>query len=71
MIPVIKKDGCVRICGDYKVTVIRIKATPLQKIEELFDAVGGTWQEFFKSGQISCIYISLIATRQSITRVCN
>uniref|UniRef100_A0A1X7VL89 Reverse transcriptase domain-containing protein n=1 Tax=Amphimedon queenslandica TaxID=400682 RepID=A0A1X7VL89_AMPQE len=43
-IPVIKQDGNVRICGDYKVTVNQVSPTetyPLPRVEDLFTALSG------------------------------
>ena len=46
IVPVVKKDGSVRICGDYKVTVNQVAKTdtyPLPRIEDLFASLtGGT-----------------------------
>ena len=44
IVPVIKVDGSVRICGDYKVTVNRaakVEKYPIPRIEELFTALAG------------------------------
>ena len=44
IVPVIKADGNVRICGDYKVTVNRVSkldAYPLPRVEDLFTALAG------------------------------
>ncbi|XP_053619708.1 uncharacterized protein K02A2.6-like [Plodia interpunctella] len=44
IVPVIKKSGEIRICGDYKVTVnpkLRREPYPLPRIEELFAALSG------------------------------
>ena len=42
--PIVKQDGTLRICGDYKLTVNKIAKAdvyPLPKIEELFTALTG------------------------------
>ena len=39
-----KRDGSVRICGDYKITLNRVlksEVYPLSRIEELFTALAG------------------------------
>ena len=44
IVPVIKSDGSVRICGDYKVTVNRVAKVdsyPLPRIDDLFALLAG------------------------------
>ena len=44
IVPVLKSDGTVRICGDYKVTVNTVAKPdvyPLPRIEDLFNKVAG------------------------------
>ena len=44
IVPVMKTDGHVRICGDYKITVNRaakIEKYPIPRIEELFASLAG------------------------------
>ena len=44
IVPVMKSDGRVRICGDYKVTINRaakLETYPIPRIEELFTALSG------------------------------
>ena len=44
IVPVIKRDGNVRICGDYKVTVNRaakLDKYPIPRIDELFTSLSG------------------------------
>ena len=44
IVPVIKSDGSVRICGDYKVTVNRVAKVdsyPLLQINDLFASLAG------------------------------
>ena len=44
IVPVAKRDGSVRICGDYKITLnqaLEPEVYPLPKIEELFAALAG------------------------------
>jgi len=44
IVPVVKQDGSVRICGDYKVTINKAAKTesyPLQWIEDIFTSLCG------------------------------
>ncbi len=44
IVPVMKQDGSVQICGDYKLTANRAAKTesyPLPKIEDIFSLSGG------------------------------
>ena len=44
IVPVMKRDGRVRICGDYKITVNRaakLEKYPIPRIEELFASLAG------------------------------
>ena len=44
IVPVLKKDGSLRICGDYKVTInnaAKLDAFPLPRIEDLFASLTG------------------------------
>ncbi len=44
IVPVMKKDGSVRVCGDYKVTVNQVATLdtyPLPRIEDLFASLAG------------------------------
>ena len=44
IVPVLKKDGTVRICGDYKLTVnqaSKVDSYPLPKIDDLFASLAG------------------------------
>ena len=42
--PIMKKDGTIRVCGDYKLTVNQATQTevyPLPRIDELFVSLSG------------------------------
>jgi len=44
IVPVVKQDGSVRICGDYKLTVNQVAETdtyPLPRIEDMFASLSG------------------------------
>ncbi len=44
IVPVVKRDGSVRICGDYKLTVNVVSTTdpyPLPRIEDIFASLAG------------------------------
>ena len=44
IIPIVKGDGTIRVCGDYKLTVNRAAKTdtyPLPRIEDLFASLTG------------------------------
>ncbi len=49
IVPVVKPDGSVRICGDYKVTVnqyLEVEKHPLPKAEDLFVELSGVRKIF-------------------------
>ena len=60
VVPVVKRDGNVRLCGDYKLTVNSVAKTeiyPLPRIEELFAAVSGG--KIFSKLDLSHAYLQL------------
>ena len=51
VVPVLKKDGTMRLCGDYRVTInkaAKVDAYPLPRVEDLFAALSGG-KCFFKT----------------------
>ena len=66
IVPVIKQDGSVRICGDYKVTVnkaLKSEVYPLPRINELFTALAGG--ERFSKLDLSHAYQQLVLDDES------
>ena len=60
VVPVIKRDGNVRLCGDYKLTINSVaknEVYPLPRIEELFAAVSGG--KVFSKLDLSHAYLQL------------
>ena len=60
VVPVIKRDGNVRLCGDYKLTINSVANTevyPLPRIDELFAAVSGG--KVFSKLDLSHAYLQL------------
>ena len=44
IVPILKQDGSVRICGDYKLTVnavAKLDTYPLPRIDDLFTSLSG------------------------------
>uniref|UniRef100_A0A1X7SVD4 CCHC-type domain-containing protein n=1 Tax=Amphimedon queenslandica TaxID=400682 RepID=A0A1X7SVD4_AMPQE len=66
IVPVLKPDGSVRICGDYKVTVNRVSkldAYPLPRVEDLFTALSGG--ELYMKLDLSHAYQQLVLDEKS------
>ena len=60
IVPVVKRDGTVRICGDFKVTinpVINIESYPLPRVEELFANL--SHGKYFSKLDMSNAYLQL------------
>ena len=60
IVPVVKKDGTIRICGDFKSTVnqaTHIQTYPLPRVEELFSNLAGG--KYFSKLDMSSAYLQL------------
>ncbi|GFX04294.1 uncharacterized protein K02A2.6 [Trichonephila clavipes] len=65
IVPVIKQNGNLRICGDYKVTInpgLKIEQYPLPRIEDIFAELSGG--EFFTKIDLSKAYLQLLVDEQ-------
>ena len=66
IVPVMKKDGTIRVCGDFKLTVNQATQTevyPLPRINELFASLsGGT---VFSTLDLSHAYNQLLLDEQA------
>lgn len=65
MVPVIKKDGTIRICANYKITVNKYLdgKHPLPRIEELFAALSGG--KLFTKLDLTAAYNQLEVTKET------
>ena len=66
IVPVLKGDGTVRICGDYKLTVNQastVDSYPLPRINDLFQSLSGGQQ--FSKIDLSHAYQQLVLDDQS------
>ena len=66
IVPVLKSDGKIRICGDYKTTVNQVSETelyPLPKIEDLFSNLAGG--KLFSKLDLSHAYQQLLLDDKS------
>ena len=66
IVPVVKQDGTVRICGDYKATInraLKSEVYPLPRIEELFAAMAGG--QLFSKMDLSHAYQQLVLEEES------
>ena len=60
IVPIVKKDGSIRICGDYKQTINKFSKTeiyPLPRVEELFATLSGG--QSFTTLDLSHAYLQL------------
>ncbi|GFX67388.1 transposon Tf2-6 polyprotein [Trichonephila clavipes] len=61
IVPVIKQNGNLRICGDYKMTInpgLKIEQYPLPRIEDIFAELSG--REFFTKIDLSEAYLQML-----------
>ena len=71
IVPVMKQNGRIRICGDYRVTVnqaIKVDSYPLPRVEDLFSALAEG--KYFSKLDISQAYLQLPldeASKQYVT----
>ena len=66
IVPVIKSDNSVRICGDFKVTlnpVLEVDQYPLPRIEDIFAALSGG--ERFTKLDLRHAYLQMLVAEQS------
>ena len=66
IVPVVKPDGSVRICGDYRVTLNCAANTvtyPLPKIEDLFASLSGG--KLFSKMDLASAYLQIPLEEQS------
>ena len=66
IVPVIKSDGRIRICGDYKITVNRaakLEKYPIPRIEELFASLAGG--KAFTKLDLSHAYLQILLDERS------
>ena len=72
IVPVLKKDGSIRVCGDFKLTINQATCTevyPLPRIEELFASLSGS--TVFSTLDLSHAYnqLQLDDTAQELTTI--
>ena len=60
IVPVVKQNGAIRVCGDYKLTVNQVAQTdkyPLPKVDDMFSALSGG--NYFTTLDLSQAYLQL------------
>ena len=57
IVPVMKKSGVVRICGDFKTTINQAESYPLPRIEELFSNMSGG--KYFSKLDLANAYLQI------------
>ena len=66
IVPVLKHDGSMRICGDYKITInqaSKVESYPLPRVDELFSALSGG--KYFTKLDMSQAYLQLPLDKDS------
>ena len=66
IVPVVKRDGSVRICGDFKLTVNRattLESYPLPRVDELLASLGKS--KVFSKLDLSNAYLQLLVDDES------
>ncbi|XP_061570024.1 uncharacterized protein K02A2.6-like [Cololabis saira] len=66
IVPVVKKNGDVRICGDFKVTInpaLCVEKYPIPRIEDLFASLSGGQQ--FSKLDLSHAYLQMVIEKNS------
>lgn len=66
VVPVVKKGGAIRLCGDYKVTLnkfLEIDHYPLPRLEEIVDVIRGA--QVFSTMDLSEAYQQLPLSEKS------
>ena len=67
IVPVVKQDGSIRICGDYKVTINSVAKTdsyPIPRIEDLFASLSGG--KTFSKMDLAITYQQIVLDEESI-----
>ena len=60
VVPILKANGTIRLCGDYRVTInkaAKVDAYPLPRVEELFAALAGG--KYFSKLDMSQAYLQV------------